>query len=1349
MYNTYVSSAVCSIRSKGPLSHCFNERPIFLNERCNGNPLNLPSSSCCSCCVCYTFPTYRVPVGSSIFYGPRQSTLLQWSISRRLMMGGRNRFCYTLPEYGRVLDCYEVPFSVSDGRTCHCSEGRRYRRCCMASDSDCEFDKSDGFDEEDIAEAMISLIREGFGSQEKIKSSKRLEVGNQKKYGAKERNLSSLRRVELEKKVRRGVEEKTVSSIEKKRVDRKRESNHQQEREERKNNEFGSLNSKHNNKVGSMAVELRKDGYGLIGDQLVHSRADRQSLRKEGSTCSSYYSLSSSGDIESDAEVEDKKVQFVEESSSGYRYDSLSDVGEKLDGQVKETFRRQADDERGREEETVVHDTTVGNNANWHVRKNSENELTEISTTVTSSTSGTSEMNSRLSRARESGSVSTSSTKKFVDKEEELKKAMTLNEESKKYDVSGKKVGGVSINEGKKRTEVSEISHSSAEEISRSHKRLTIKNENLELDANLISKASNNNHGTGRPVLQEKSSRRSSSFQQLLGVSENRKTERERISISQQTSQSDASESTGLHVSSNQEVEEGYHQIENHPTGEVNSRQKLLHLGVISVIKEGNTNTSVSSSEIRTQNEEQNAALVKTSNFVAKDIKSSTDQKASQRVISRKGSRDGSSVVHGTDKMSATHSEKIFENRIFKQETNKSVVEKTVKETIIRHGQNNDRVVQTESGKESKNHEEKLKVQGSINLSSQSSYQGIGVNIDENKRSQAVLMPPPSQLAARDSLRTDSTSEMGQVVSRRTSGSSSGASYMQSGGSPALDRKSYRGGGADESIEEPVYVITPDDTLGSADRLERSSAQFVGEFMEKSRNELLISETHAERNTSEVDLLHEEQDGESDLVDYQRKDHDSRLSSGSSGTKGPPDEMWHVMDSTTEQPPKTDDPEISAHSENAIVKRSGKSLWNVISDIVRLRWNSRTETSESALRSGGRNSPNESVSNETWFSGREHEESDNTKMGRTTVSEFTSLDQLEEPNLSAQGQDLSDDKKVKSKYYEVDTPSSSNTVEPKPSGGTLLVSGEAILTDGTKVEVISSGLDIEPSSIPLSTQGIKESPTIQEMSQSGKTEAFASSSADQLGHSFSAKLSETSTTETKDGEVKQRKLQRNKQVLKDRFDEWEEAYLLETEQRKIDEMFMREALAEAKKAADTWEVPVGAVLVKHGKIIARGCNLVEELRDSTAHAEMFCIREASKQLKTWRLAETTLYVTLEPCPMCAGAILQARIENLVWGAPNKLLGADGSWIRLFPNGGEGNISEQSEKPAAPVHPFHPKMTIRRGVLASECADVMQQFFQLRRRKKQKKENTPPLAIAHHPSKFLTKMHNIFHILFCL
>ncbi|KAF5819691.1 putative tRNA(adenine(34)) deaminase [Helianthus annuus] len=126
--------------------------------------------------------------------------------------------------------------------------------------------------------------------------------------------------------------------------------------------------------------------------------------------------------------------------------------------------------------------------------------------------------------------------------------------------------------------------------------------------------------------------------------------------------------------------------------------------------------------------------------------------------------------------------------------------------------------------------------------------------------------------------------------------------------------------------------------------------------------------------------------------------------------------------------------------------------------------------------------------------------------------------------------------------------------------------------------------------------------------------------------------------------------------------------------------------------------------------------------------------------------------------MCAGAILQARIDTIVWGAPNKLLGADGSWIRLFPDvGGSGS---GLDKPPAPVHPFHPNMIIRRGVLSSECADVMQQFFQLRRKKKDKKPEaespSPPqpqpscLPIPHHHnSKLVTKLHDVFGMMFCL
>lgn len=146
-----------------------------------------------------------------------------------------------------------------------------------------------------------------------------------------------------------------------------------------------------------------------------------------------------------------------------------------------------------------------------------------------------------------------------------------------------------------------------------------------------------------------------------------------------------------------------------------------------------------------------------------------------------------------------------------------------------------------------------------------------------------------------------------------------------------------------------------------------------------------------------------------------------------------------------------------------------------------------------------------------------------------------------------------------------------------------------------------------------------------------------------------------------------------------------------------DEYFMREALKEAKKAFAADEVPVGAVLVKDNRVIARGYNQVELLRDATAHAEILCITSGASFLDNWRLADTRLYSTLEPCSMCAGALLLSRVAVLIWGAPDLRHGANGSWVDLF---------------AAP-HPFH-HIEIRKGILANECADLMREFFQKQR-----------------------------------
>jgi len=144
---------------------------------------------------------------------------------------------------------------------------------------------------------------------------------------------------------------------------------------------------------------------------------------------------------------------------------------------------------------------------------------------------------------------------------------------------------------------------------------------------------------------------------------------------------------------------------------------------------------------------------------------------------------------------------------------------------------------------------------------------------------------------------------------------------------------------------------------------------------------------------------------------------------------------------------------------------------------------------------------------------------------------------------------------------------------------------------------------------------------------------------------------------------------------------------------------MQEALKQAQKAFEKGEVPVGAVLVLNQKIVARAHNLMESMQDPTAHAEVLCIREAAEKLGDWRLLEATLYTTLEPCAMCAGAALLARVKKIVWGAPDLRHGANGSWVDLF-----------SEK-----HPTH-SLEIAGGLCEDEAACLMRQFFTERRQK---------------------------------
>lgn len=154
-----------------------------------------------------------------------------------------------------------------------------------------------------------------------------------------------------------------------------------------------------------------------------------------------------------------------------------------------------------------------------------------------------------------------------------------------------------------------------------------------------------------------------------------------------------------------------------------------------------------------------------------------------------------------------------------------------------------------------------------------------------------------------------------------------------------------------------------------------------------------------------------------------------------------------------------------------------------------------------------------------------------------------------------------------------------------------------------------------------------------------------------------------------------------------------------------DLFFMQKALDLAKKAYKAGEVPVGAVLVLEGQVIAEFHNRVEELQDVQGHAEMLVLKEASLKLGNWRLLNSTLYCTLEPCPMCASALLLARVKRLVYAAPDKRLGAAGSFVDLF----------------SLKHPYH-HLVPEKGPLSLEAADLMRSFFQERRSCKGK-ENT--------------------------
>ena len=156
----------------------------------------------------------------------------------------------------------------------------------------------------------------------------------------------------------------------------------------------------------------------------------------------------------------------------------------------------------------------------------------------------------------------------------------------------------------------------------------------------------------------------------------------------------------------------------------------------------------------------------------------------------------------------------------------------------------------------------------------------------------------------------------------------------------------------------------------------------------------------------------------------------------------------------------------------------------------------------------------------------------------------------------------------------------------------------------------------------------------------------------------------------------------------------------------MDEKYMKEAIRQAKKAYALMEVPIGCVIVYEGKIIARGYNRRNTDKNTLSHAEMNAIRKASRKLGDWRLEGCTMYITLEPCQMCAGAIVQARVSRVVIGSMNPKAGCAGSVLNLLE-----------------MEQFNHQVEIERSELEEECSSMLSQFFKELREKKKKEKDT--------------------------
>lgn len=1057
-------------------------------------------------------------------------------------MGGEDQYFSRVPTYGLLRGCYELKCYANDRTDCNRSRRRIKERCYhAASRKGRENFPSSGSDD---SEAVLSLLS---------------EEADKDATGIKWKNASSSKRMEAEKKRKNASRERHLSLSDKIKTEKK-----------------GNLKQHE-----TSSLDLRREYEKPENKREALTKSENHKKRRDVSSCSSYYSLSS-GDFENDLELQHDTG--LEEFSLGYEKDETNH----MEGKGKEEFNRQRDDSEKVQDVSNKERIAFGADIDWSIRKKSEKKLTEGTMQETASTREQQDRHSRASIIHGSSHGKASISHKRIHSEEDnssyvenldkktnkayiqtgnrIKHQSTNIQESGCDEVETTLLSGKTFSSREGNLEISETllketsdehekfvasTSTTGKETSKSKKTLSGKEGNLKISETLLQET-NDEHKkfigststTTKDVI---------SSQKYIGNSKIEDTER-----ASNTRMKNVGEKKYPVLSSVQGVEEQHHHKGEKIVTQARDRRRKSQQ--FSEVSQAHgiylADTSITKSKTNLKNREE----------------------TTQSFQHSKGSDHVSTLSEGyeSDEKQVSSSQKTFEKMRFIPKSklapvvntreNSSQTDERIFELIGEDQRPSKLSISNETASR-----EKSGIQGSLNLVSQAGKH------EGDERSSAIMLAPSSSQMSRGSAHVEHTTGIASTdIFLETSESGSSALYENSGRSPALLSGPYSSYGSDKLSSEPSSsnFMTPEDALGSANRLEELSKQFVDEFAERVRHEVTTSETQEMGVTGTTK-------------------HDSSSSAGFPGAKGPSDEMWDVTEPSVEHGLVAEESENNKETAKPIVNRTGRSLWGMIADIVRLRVGSST----SAGRSGERNSSNKSDS-ETGFSGQEHEETSKSDVIKETsvLPQAVPSDQLKPGNHYTQSEgEVTETKKLRDKGKHVEVGSSSpNTLESgSTSVGASYASGEENASwteEGKDLKVTTSGIKNMELPISLSAGG---HPVVGEIVNISGSDMSGTESVPVVAikEPVAPVKSELSGSERKDGALKQRKLQRNNQVSRDRFDEWEEAYKLELEQRRIDETFMREALLEARKAADTWEVPVGAVLVQHGKIIARGCNL--------------------------------------------------------------------------------------------------------------------------------------------------------------